>query len=113
MKAKIGKRWSIHRTILFCAGGAAMALLTDLDGGVAGELVTRQIEVPRRGPLADAARGVGLRAVAGAETTALPPAPNGRPPGPPPAAHRPGHAPDHQPFRPLYARRIRVRGAPR
>src|SRR5260370_41444062 len=71
MKAKIGKRWSIHRTILFCAGGAAMALLTDLDGGVAGELVGRQIEIPRRGPPADAAGGVVLRAVAGAEPAAI------------------------------------------
>src|SRR5258708_26131484 len=98
MKAKIGKRWSIHRTILFCAGGAAMALLTDLDGGVAGELLTRQIEVPRRGPLADAAGGVVLRAVAGAEPAAILPPLIGRPLAPPHAAHERAHPGDARPF---------------
>src|SRR5258708_37631201 len=99
MKAKIGKRWSIHRTILFCAGGAAMALLTDLDGGVAGELVTRQIEVPRRGPLADAAGGGVLRAVAGAGPGPILAALIRRPPAQPHAAQMPAHADDDEPFR--------------
>src|SRR5260370_39348674 len=98
MKAKIGKRWSIHRTILFCAGGAAMALLTDLDGGVAGELVTRQIEGPRRGPLADAAGGVVLRAVAGAEPAAIPAALIGRPLAPRPPAPKRANAGGDEPL---------------
>src|SRR5260370_16297357 len=98
MKAKIGKRWSIHRTILFCAGGAAMALLTDLDGGVAGELVWRQIEIPRRGPLADAAGGVGLRAGAGAQPAAILPALIGRPPAQGDPPDRPPHPPDDTPL---------------
>src|SRR6266849_4732023 len=106
MKAKIGKRWSIHRTILFCAGGAAMALLTDLDGGVAGELVGRQIEVPRRGPLADAAGGVVLRAVAGAEPAAILAALIGRPLAQRHAAQMRAHADDDEPFRLLDARGI-------
>src|SRR3954463_2404999 len=45
--------------------------LADLDGRVGGEGVVGQGEVQRRGPLADAARGVVDRAVAGAEVAAV------------------------------------------
>src|ERR1700730_7633013 len=72
MKVKIGSRWSIHRTILFCWGGAAMAgLLADLDGGVGEELIDRHLQIARRRTPADAAGRVVLRAMAGADPAAI------------------------------------------
>src|SRR4051794_27094649 len=73
MKVKIGSRWSIHRTSLFCATGEAIrrSPSADADLVVAGEGVGRHGEVLRRGTLADAARGVVDRAVARAEPAAI------------------------------------------
>src|SRR6185437_15963084 len=95
------------------AGGTAMVLLADLDGGVGGEFVRRHDEVQRRRPLADPPRSVVNRAVARAKPAAKRAAVVARLIAERDAAEMRAHADDHEPFRLFGARGIGLRIAQR
>src|SRR5215469_11153695 len=96
--------------MLLCERGAAMAgVLTDFHFAVGREFVGRHFEILRRRTLANAAGGIVLRAVAGAEPATEIAARIGRFLSQRHAAKMRADADDDEPFRFFYPRRIGLR----